>query len=262
MNKIASQIPLEDQLTILQAIKELPPTEASADFNTDDQKQHWQSCELHYEWIHDSLEASFRGDSSSLPSLPPKAQEFAELRRDYYLALYGVLHEGWTFLSEAIDYPGMPTTPVEMLTRLLKWDAVADLVVALPEYQRGNYREEFSPRKAVESYRQRNKVQALLATGKELSPEEESQIAKYTKELVKQRKKWSKFSNLRELCLAICRAQPKKSSSLQEQLGHLDRISADLEFFMVSQAHARKNPRGWAWDRGRKLPSAPGGTYR
>ncbi|MBW4421941.1 MAG: hypothetical protein KME13_22450 [Myxacorys californica WJT36-NPBG1] len=262
MNTIASQIPLEDQLTILQAIKELPPTEASADCNTDDQKQHWQRCKLHYAWIRDSLKAYFRGDASSLPSLPPKAQEFAELRRDYYLALYGVLHEGWNFISEEIDYPEAPTTPAEMLTRLLKWDSVADLVVAFPEYQRGNYREEFSPRKAADFYRQRNKAQELLATGKELSRKEKSQIAKYKKELVKQRKKWSKFSNLRELCLEICRAQPKKSSSLQEQLGHLDRISADLEFFMISQAHARNNPRGWAWDRGRKLPSAPGGTYR
>jgi hypothetical protein len=215
---------------------------------TEDQLNHWASAKRRYLDIYSALKSYFGGSAPfPLCSDDLREQEITELMRDDYLALYALIHQGWSVLSPSfkkIDYP--LDSPGEALIEIISLECICYLSIAFPDLAPGTKDDFlFSPQTL---YRLRSQYQKLQQSSK--LPNRRF-MEKFKKHFGYQAQ-WGYI--LRDLCVHLVEAETKgKKSTLRRKLVEYRKINALMWERMFSKWHPRKNPSGCHWVDGQKF---------
>jgi hypothetical protein len=234
---------------VLDHLSDLPPLALFFAAETEDQLKHWASAKRRFLDVYSSLKSYFGGSAPfQICGDDPKEQEITELMRDDYIALYGLIHQGWQTISSGLKEIGYPlSSPGEVLIEVITLECICYMSIAFPRLAPGTKTDlQFSPQNI---YRIRNEYQKLEKDGK-----------RYDKRFLEKFKKhfgyqvqWGFF--LRDLCVHLIEAEAKqKKSTLRRKLVEYRKINALLWDTMFSKWHPRKNPSGGHWIDGRIFP--------
>jgi hypothetical protein len=255
--------PESEQKIIVAAVSELPPDAYLEHCNTDDRKQHWNECRVGFTRLAIMLIAYFSGTPELTKQIPVELREPFILWRDRYLALYEMLCNGWSYIQEAAvenELP-IPDSPTQMLLKIINDQSDEIFLKAFPECVTGNAFNEFSPRKEYNLRRENSHVVRLLKASAQLKPDEQKRIQKHRKELQK-RSPWNQFFVRELFCVHTCTQAAKDDRALKKRVKAFEQADRDCESDLYGAIHPRKKPRGFAFSKGKKLHSAPGGAYK
>ena len=251
------------QELLLTTVSGLPPDNYWDQCNTPDRQHHWQECRLSFTRLHAALKSFFSGCSSPLNTIPLELQEPFFLWREYYLSLYGLLHEAWEPISDAasLERLPLPLTPGELLIELLHDESDAIFTIAFPEWVTGNNNYEFSPQGEYRSYQEGLKVSKLLHS-RDLSPPEKQRIDRYHKKEKGKLKRCNRFGVRLFFCLRTAEVAAKKNSYIKRKLKAFNQADADWQADLIAAIHPSKSGRGFAFRGGKKIQSTLGGIYK
>lgn len=208
-----------------------------------------------YAALYHSLKAYFEGDSSPLSFLDPIDQEAYALWRDYYLTLYGLLHDGWKEIANAASVDGWDSllgkSPGETLLKILFFDCAGcfDRAFQYCEWSQG------------EMYRlglEANKLRKVIQAEAPLSKGQDQQSRNINSKLKRMRQNSDPFMALTLYCVSACRKAAKRNRVLKRKLEAFDRHKEDWGRFMTSK---KVLPASHGWKSGGKTVPVKGGSY-
>lgn len=252
----------EDQTLLLTTVSGLPPGHYQQWCDTPDRRQHWDDCRVAFRRLHASLVTYFTGSSSPLESIPVELREPFFLWREYYLSLYGVLHEAWGAIADAARAEGLPLpeTPGKLLTELLHDESDAIFAIAFPKLATGNDYFEFSPQGEYRFYQEGLKVTKMLHS-RDLSHADKQRIERYRKQAKGKLRGWERFKVRLIFCLSVAEKASKKNSFVKRKLREFNKADANWQADLIAAIHPSKSARGFAFRKGEKLLSGSGGVY-
>ena len=258
-----AQLSKREQETILICVEGLPPDRYWDQCDTDDRQQHWEDCRLGFGRLAIALKAYFSGNTALMDLIPIELHEPFILWRDRYLALYIMLFDGWRHIQEAAieNQVSIPDNPVEMLLHLITDQSDEIFMKAFPEQVTGNAYSEFSPRKEYDLRREHSHVIRLLEGGDQLSESDSKRVEKHRKELQK-RNPWIQFSVRECFCVWACTQAAEHDRNMKKRVKAFHQADLECESDLYQAIHPRNKPRGFAFNKGKMLHSAPGGVYR
>jgi len=234
---------------MLDHLSDIPPLGLFFVAKTEDQVRHWVSAKKRFLDIYSSLKSYF-GGSVPFPICcdDPKEQEITELMRDDYIALYSVIHQGWSVISpglKKIDYP--LNSPGEVLIEIITLECICYMSMAFPKLAPGTKTDfRFSPQTL---YRIRDEGRKLQKNRKLPDKQFLERVNKH----FGYQAQWGYF--LRDLCVHLIEAEVKqKKSSLRRKLIDYHRNNALLWDTAFSKWHPSKNPSGSHWIDGTMFP--------
>uniref|UniRef100_A0A832H5E7 Uncharacterized protein n=1 Tax=Oscillatoriales cyanobacterium SpSt-402 TaxID=2282168 RepID=A0A832H5E7_9CYAN len=213
--------------------------------------------------LHATLVNYFTGSATPLESIPVELREPFFLWREYYLSLYGLLHEAWGAISDAArgESLPLPETPGKLLIELLHVESDAIFAIAFPKLATGNDYFEFSPRAEYKFYNEGLKVSKLLHS-RDLAQPEKQRIERYKKQAKGKLKGWLRFKVRLLFCLHIAEKTAKRNSFVKRKLREFNKADANWQADLIAAIHPSKSARGFAFRSGQKLLSSSGGVYK
>jgi len=272
---MSTLIPDSEAKAVLLAFNNLPP-DYWLPYLSQDQLDHWHSEKNKFQLLHQELKAYFSGNANVLSSLDlsPESRNLIARLRDYYLALYALLREGWEVIKQSTKDSGgyfKFENPGQLLITIIENDANASIYQScVPS--------EFQPRKRYELYRTSNSISKALADGvpitkiettkdRPLKPNKRRRNTNktildcYREDVMRDEGEMMQFADLELHCLRICR-EPKnlnETESLKHKLADYDR---EAERLNKLQQQGFRQGKAYAWRNGKKLQSRKaGGTY-
>jgi hypothetical protein len=234
---------------MLDHLSDIPPIWLFLKAKTKDQIMHWVSAKKRYLDLYSSLKSYF-GGSAPFPICcdDPKQQEITELMRDDYIALYSVIHQGWSVISPELkkrDYS--LNSPGEVLIEIITVECFCYMSMAFPELAPGTKTDfQFSPQTL---YRIRGEYRKLEKNRKLPDKKFLGRVDKH----FGYQAQWGYF--LRDLCVHLIKAETKQEkSTLRRKLVDYHKINALLWDTIFSQWHPSKNPSGSHWIDGTMFP--------
>lgn len=252
-----------EQLTICISVSELPPSKYLELCDTDDRKQYWHECRAGFTNLAAALAAYFLEAPELMEQIPAELHEPFILWRDRYLALYAMLCDGWKYIQAAAtekELP-LPDSPTQLLIEIISSDSKEIILKAFPEWVTGNAVYEFSTRREYNFRREHSHVVRLSKAGADLTSEEKKKILKHLKELQK-RSPWDKFSNMERFCVRACTQAAQSDFAIKQRVKAFEAADRDYESDLYGAIHPRKKDSGFAFIKGKKLHSSPGGVYQ
>ncbi len=237
------------QNQILQAINGLPPLAWLDLCKSKDQIEHFNLIRRVFRFTYIGLKEYFEGEKSTLDS------ELAVAQRNYYLAIYELMQQGWRYIEIAAQESALqdfPHTPGEAIIRLIENDCAAFFAPCLEPY-------EWSKDSAYRLYLLEKEVRDLES--KELlKPGEEKKIEKFSNKLRQAQRPYHELLVLRNFCLAICQSAAKCDRTLKESIKNFN--SRQLHLHSLIAPKLRKGV-SYRWDDegNRKIGTKPGGVY-
>jgi hypothetical protein len=234
---------------MLDHLSDIPPLGLFFEAKTEDQVRHWVSGKKRFLDIYSSLKSYFGGSEPfQIAYDDPKEQEITELMRDDYIALYSVIHQGWSIISPGLKKINYPlNSPGEVLIEIITLECICYMSMAFPRLAPGNKVDsQFSPQSL---YRIRNEYQKLE---KNQRLPDKRFLEKFKRHFGYQ-VQWGFF--LRDLCIHLIEMKAKqKKSTLHRKLVEYRRIDSLLWESVFSKWHPRKNLSGSRWIDGRIFP--------
>jgi hypothetical protein len=275
-----------EQEKILSYLIDIPPLEYLQACDTDDRKQHWETCKNFYSCLYHFMknhfaglplptESFYREDLQVSMVFPTSEQKDLLFQRvglylDYYLKYYSVLSWGWKYISPVLDKEkqrtgnnSIPETPGQALIGVIDQYLDGLFYVYFPEKVTGNYYREYSPRKAYKKHKEYEKNLLLREDLENLNTLEKKKLASFDKELEKESELLEPFVGLTKFYIDLCLPHQKNDPTLKRRLVDLETTKKILQAESKRNQSPRGSARGYAINQGVLLESRKeGGTYK
>lgn len=237
------------QTALLHTLNEIPPI-IWLNHAQPDQVEHWKKTKLFATRLRDELKAYFSGYPSE------NQDEYIELCKNYYLALYAVLQYAWKNIKIEAEKYGVeiPDSPGECLIEELENKVESLFEMCLDDYK------EYSIRKAYKLYQLNTKVQRL--TSKPVSDWSQKEKENYASFMKESKRNLNRVTpTLAIVCFLSCERMKQKDKILKGKLNNFWRAQKDLESFLAGRFHPSHKLGSYAWKSGTRLKGQKNGTY-
>lgn len=238
------------QRKILKAINGLPPLAWLNLCKSEDQIEHWRLSREAFQVTYLALKEYFEGKKSTLNS------ELAEAQRDYYLAIYSLIQQGWKYIESAAQEAAIrnfPSTPGEAIIKIIECDCAAFFAPCLEPY-------EWSKDSAYRLYLLGKEVQKLEESSEKFTKKEELKVKKFATKLKQMQRPYSELLSLRHFCLAICDGAVKGDHTLKRKLEAFNNQQLYLHKLIAPKLRQAVSYR-WDDEGDRRVGTRAGGVY-